>query len=423
VQEGGRRYLFRLRRDARWSDGQPLTAHDFVFAWRRTLHPAAASPNASLLYDLRGARRFHAGQDPDPASLGVSALDDWTLAVELEEPVGYFMYLMAHYAAFPVPRHAVEALGEAWAAPQHLVCNGPFRLASWKPGESLTLERNPFYTGRFPGNLQAVEFDLVYDHDRFQARYEADELDVVGLGTRHLERMRYRYPGEYLTAPAPGISFMGFNLAYPPLDDRRVRQALVHALDRAALVELLSYGYPMPTSGGFLPPGVPGHSPENSLPYDPERARQLLAEAGFPGGRGLPELNLFALKSKELNRMGEFVARAWKETLGVTLRVQEHDLIEDFNTPELPGMWFITWAADYPDAQEVVGVGVNDARRCLDPQRRARMYQQADRLLAEDAVVMPVNYMRQHLLIKPWVKNFHPGMVHFFFFKDVILEA
>jgi ABC-type oligopeptide transport system substrate-binding subunit len=441
VQQGGRRYLFRLRRDVRWSDGEPLTAHDFVFAWRRTLHPATASPNASLLYDLRGARRFHSGENPDPALLGVSASDNWTLLVELEEPVGYFMYIMAHYAAFPLPRHRLEALGDDWATPQQLVCNGPFRLAGWQPGKTLTLERNPHYTGRFSGNLQAVEFDLVYDRDRFQARYEADELDVVGLGTRHLEQMRYRYPGEYLTSPEPGSSFIGFNLTHPPLNDRRVRQALVHALDRAALVELLSYGYPMPTSGGFLPPGIPGHAAENGLAYDPERARQLLAEAGYPGGRGFPELNLFALKTKQANRMGEFIARAWKEVLGVELHLREHDLIGDFNTLELPGLWHITWMADYPDADNFLRVAlehyqvlrswknaefnqlVDKARRCLDPGRRAQMYRDADRLLTQDAVLMPLSYMRQHLLVKPWVKNFRPGMLHFFFFKDVILDG
>ncbi len=214
--------------------------------------------------------------------------------------MGYFLYLMAHYAAFPVPRHALLAHGDEWASPERLVCNGPFRLASWQPGETLTLERNPFYTGRFPGNLQAVEFDLVYDRERFRARYEADELDVVGLTAKHLERMRYRYPGEYMTFPAPGLSFIGFNQAYPPLDNLLVRRALVHATDRVGLVNLLSHGYPMPVRGGFLPPGVQGYSPDIGLAYDPDLARRLLAQAGYPGGQGFPELTLYTLESKML---------------------------------------------------------------------------------------------------------------------------
>jgi oligopeptide transport system substrate-binding protein len=441
VLEGGQRYVFRLRPDARWSDETPLTAHDFVFAWRRTLDPATASPNASLLYDVRGARLFHAGENTDPASLGVSAPDDWTLLVELDEPVGYFIHLMAHLASFPVPRHALQAHGEAWATPQRLVCNGPFRLAAWEAGKALTLERNPFYTGPFSGNLQSVEFDLVYDRERFQARYEADELDLVGLSVRNVERMRYRYPGEYITFPAPGLSFIGFNQSHPPLNDPLVRQALAYATDRAALVNLLAHGYPMPAAGGFLPPGIPGYSPDSGLAYDPERAQALLAQAGYPGGQGFPELVLHTLFSKDLDSRAELIQRTWKEILGVSLQITQSDLLESFQTTDMPGLWYITWVADYPDPDNFLRVAlgyyhilkywnnpefnrlVTDARRCQDPQNRARMYRDADRLLTQDAVLLPLTYVRHHLLVKPWVKNFRPGLHHFYFLKDVILEA
>jgi len=441
ILDGGQRYVFHLRRDASWSDGTPLTAHDFVFAWRRTLDPAIASPHASLLYDLRGARAVHAGESSDPDSLGVSAPDDWTLVVELEEPVGYLIYLMAHYAAFPLPRHTIQAFGEAWTEPEHLVGNGPFRLVSWQPGQSISLERNPHYTGAFPGNLHAAELDLVHDHERTLARYEAGELDVAGLATKHVERIRYRYPGEYRTFPHPGLSFIGFNLAHPPLDDPLVRQALVHATDRAGLVDLLMHGYPTPVAGGFLPPGVPGHSPAAGLVYDPERARQLLAQAGYPGGRAFPELDLYLFQSEELERMGELVQRSWKEALGITLRLQHADLLDQFYDRNLPGLWYITWLADYPDPDNFLRVAleyyqisaswknadfdrlVKQARRCLDPQRRAQMYSQADRLLTGDGVIMPLNYLRDHLLVKPWVKNLRPGPLQHYYLKDVILEA
>jgi ABC-type oligopeptide transport system substrate-binding subunit/DNA-binding SARP family transcriptional activator len=441
VSEGGKRYVFRLRQDARWSDGTPLTAHDFVFGWLRTLHPATASPLASLLYDVRGARRFHSGEMTDPDSVGVSATDDWTLVVELDEPVGYFIHLMAQYAAFPAPAHAIQVNGDDWATVGRLVCNGPFVLADWQPGVSITLERNPHYAGRFPGNLQAAELDLTNDYEGFQERYQAGELDFAGLGGHYVERMRYRYPGDYLTSPIPGLSFIGFNQAHPPLDDVRVRRALVHATNRQDLVDLLAHGYPMPVAGGFLPPGIPGYSPDTGLGYDPERARDLLAQAGYPGGRGFPELNLYTSVSKDLDSMGELVRRGWQETLGITLRLQHTDLIENFHTLNLAGLWFITWVADYPDADNFLRVAlghyqvlqywknlefnrlVEEARRCLDPGRRAQMYREADRLLTEDAVLMPLNYFRRHMLVKPWVKNFRPGMMPFFYLKDVILEA
>jgi ABC-type oligopeptide transport system substrate-binding subunit len=162
-----------------------------------TLHPATASPIASLLYDVRGARSFHSGENIDPDSLGASAPDDWTLVVELDEPVGYFIHLMAQYAAFPAPAHAIQANGDEWATVDRLVCNGPFVLADWQPEVSITLKRNPHYTGRFSGNLQSAELDLTNDHERFEVLYQAGELDFAGLGGQYVERMRYRYPGEY----------------------------------------------------------------------------------------------------------------------------------------------------------------------------------------------------------------------------------
>ena len=440
VLEGGKRYVFRLRQDARWSDGVPLTAHDFAFAWRRTLHPATVSPNASLLFDVRGARRFHSGDNTNPDSLGVSAPDDLTLVVELNEPVGYFLHLLTHYAAFPVPRHAVEAYGDEWIAVERLVCNGPFVLAGWQPGVSVTMVRNPNYSGRFFGNLQAIELDLANKPERFLERYEANELDFVGLGAEFVERMRYRYPGEYLSAPTLGLSFIGFNQAYPPLDDVRVRRALVHATDRQALVDLLAPGYPTPVPGGFLPPGIPGHSPEVGLEYNPGLARDLFAQAGYPGGQGFPELNLYLFGSKGSDRMGDLISHGWRETLGITLHHQHTDLIENFHTINLAGLWHVTWIADYPDADNFLRVAlghyqvlkywnnpefnrlVEEARRCLEPQQRSQMYRDADRLLTEGAVLMPLSYFRRHTLIKPWVKNFHPGMQHFYYLKDVILD-
>jgi ABC-type transport system substrate-binding protein len=286
-----------------------------------------------------------------------------------------------------------------------------------------------------------VEIDLVHDPERWQDRYEAGQLDVLSLGAKHLERMRYLYPGEYITSPAPGVSFIGFNQAHPPLDDLRVRQALVHAIDRAALVDLLSHGYPMSEAGGFLPPGIPGHSPAVGLAYDPERARQLLAQAGYPGGKGFPELNLYLFKTKELDRMGGLVQRNLMDVLGIRLKLQHTDMIENFHTQNLPGLWYVSWVADYPDPDNFLRIAlghyhvleywnnlefnrlVEEARCCLEPERRVQMYRDADRLLTGEAVLVPVSYIRKHLLVKPWVKNFRPGMYHFLFLKDIILEA
>ncbi|MGD2148219.1 MAG: ABC transporter substrate-binding protein, partial [Anaerolineae bacterium] len=182
VLDSGRRYVFRLRDDARWSDGVPVSAGDFEFAWKRVLDPATSSRNARLLYGIHGARDFHQGQLTDPDQVGVRALDRLTLEVLLERRSGYFLYLMTHSTAYPVPRHAVRAHEDAWPHPDHIVTNGPFTIDAWRE-ESVVLNRRPDYRGRFAGNLKQVHLSLVPTANwaRGLALYEADEIDLLHL--------------------------------------------------------------------------------------------------------------------------------------------------------------------------------------------------------------------------------------------------
>jgi oligopeptide transport system substrate-binding protein len=184
--DGGRRYILHLREDTHWSDGAPVTAGDFECGWKMALHPSSPAPLARLLYDIKGARPYHNGQVSDPASVGVRALDDLTLDVELEGPTGYFLQLVACGATYPMPRHVVEAFGESWSGPAHLVTNGPFRLQRWDRHQSIILERNPDYHGQFGGNVHQMVFPF---RPAFEAKdsycdltwYERDDLDVLHL--------------------------------------------------------------------------------------------------------------------------------------------------------------------------------------------------------------------------------------------------
>jgi tetratricopeptide (TPR) repeat protein len=206
VLDGGCRYLFHLRDDVRWSDGVPVTAHDFEYAWKRTLDPATGSTVADLLYEVKGAQTFHCGEGSDPGWVGVRALDKSTLEVELEGPTGYFLYLLAHPVTWPVPRHVVEKLSDAWPEGRNIVTNGPFRLESWRPGEWMILSRYPAYHGRFGGNVQRVELTLlpVGETPAAMEMYEADELDILNLAPlspAEMDAARQGHPGEYVRVP------------------------------------------------------------------------------------------------------------------------------------------------------------------------------------------------------------------------------
>jgi len=292
VLDGGRKYVFHIRDDVQWSDGTPVTAEDFEHAWKRVLDPASGSGSANLLYDVQGARAYHQGDAPDPDRVGVRALDDVTLAVKLEGPTSYFLHVLALPTAFPVPRHVVQAHGAAWTELDHIVTNGPFRLAAWERGESMLLERNPTYHGRFTGNLQQVKLSFfLVGSVRLLQMYEEDGLETIFFGDlsrADWDRARQRHAGEYVSAPWLATFYIGFDVTRPPFDDPRVRRAFTLATDRERLADVAMRGYVSPATGGFVPPGMPGHSPGTGLPYDPEGARHLLAEAGYPGGLGFP---------------------------------------------------------------------------------------------------------------------------------------
>jgi oligopeptide transport system substrate-binding protein len=440
VSEGGRRYVFHLRDDVQWSDGIPVTAGDFEYAWKARLDPVTVKPNHSLLYDIKGARAFHLGQVSDPASVAVRALDPATLVVELEEPAAYFLQLLALLTAYPVPRHVVEAHGEAWTATENFVSNGPFRLESRQPGQPLVLTRNPTYRGRFRGNIHRVEWSSPADPADLLESYEADSLDVCIEPYRtEMERLRQRHAGDYVSAPAVGTFYLGFDVRRPPFDDLRVRRAFALATDRDTLANVVMRGSASPARGGFIPPGLPGHSPGIGLPYDPDGARKLLAEAGYPGGSGFPALESL-IGYPDLVAQSTFLQEQWREVLQVEVRWELIEIARFVNRldREAPNLFLFSWMADYPDPDDFLRVCplqrrtvwqneaydrlVAEARGLTDQRERMELYRQAEQILVEEAPILPLLYEPVHLLVKPWVKTYPISPMGAWFWKDVILE-
>jgi len=441
VLEGGRKYVFQLRDDVRWSDGTPVTAGDFEYAWKRVLDPATGSPVANLLYDVKGARAFHQGEVSDPDRVEVRALDEVTLVVELERPTSYFLHLVAYGATYPVPRHVVEAHGGAWTEMGNIVTNGPFRLEAWQPEQTMILACNPEYHGWFRGNVQRVELSLLVDPSAQLEMYEVAGLDVFhlcDLPAAERDRARQQHAGEYILVPVLITDYMGFDVSQPPFDDTRVRRAFVLATDRETLADVVMRGYIFPATGGFVPPGIPGHSSGIGLLYDPEQARQLLAEAGYPGGRGFPVIS--GLTSRLRETESEYLQAQWQENLGLEIRweTMEGTVLPDRLYREPPDMFLAAWLADYPDPDNFLRVGlsrirarwqneaydrlVEEARRVTDQGERMKLYGQADRILVEEAPIMPFAYRRCHLLVKPWVRKYPASGLGEFFWKDVIIE-
>jgi len=448
VADGGTRYVFHLREGLHWNDGTPLTAVDFEYAWKRNLDPAIRSPVAHLLYVIKNARAFGEGEINDREKVGVIALGDLTLEVRLEEPTAYLPHLLAHAIAYPLPRWALEGHGQVWTEPENLVSNGAYQLAEWQRGERLVLGRNPFYHGRFPGNAERVECLVFTEFGPVLEAYAADATDAVSMinadaGT--IARAREAHGLEVVFIPQPSTYHLVFCADRPPFDDVRVRRAFVHAVDREALATEAWQGQYLPGTGGFVPPAMPGHSAGIGLVYDPERARGLLVQAGYPGAQGFPRVTLLhAGGSAGEPPAVPFLRNAWRKNLGLSLDAQsvewEAFIERRDRDPAHLALW--GWSADYPDPDNMLRVlfhsteGFNtphwhsarfdglveEAVRVADQTRRMELYHEADRILvAEEAVIMPLGYARGRILVKPWVTipRVPPALMHL---KDIVLQ-
>jgi len=443
IADGGRTYVFHLREGMQWSDGRPVTAGDFLFGFQQTVAGAKQTGADVQWSDIRGVRAYLQNQLSDWAEVGVRALDDATLVIELEEPTSYILQLLTWLYASP--RHAVEKHGESWTEPAKIVTNGPFRLQARQPGTLLVLERNPSYHGRFTGNVQRVEAHILsggatghleaYEHGGL------DTADIVLEAPTELERVRQQYAGEYVSAPDLWGLWMGFDLTRPPFHDPRVRRAFALALDREAMARQTG-SYAMPATGGVVPPGMPGHSPGIALPYNPEAARELLAQAGYGAGAGLPfpRVELWYPSRPAVAAPVEYLIKQWQQDLGVEICAEAVEWVPylDRLARSLPHVWAICWRADYPDPDNFLRVGLSlyrggwprqpyeelleTARHITDQSERMRLYRQADRMVVEEALVLPLTYGNAHYLVKPWVKRYPLSSVAPPFWKDVVIE-
>ncbi|HKY84589.1 MAG TPA: ABC transporter substrate-binding protein [Anaerolineales bacterium] len=428
VSDDGRRYTFHLRQGWTWSDGHPLTAGDFEYAWKRNLSLAMTSPAGLLLYVLENGRAYAEGRAAAEA-VGVRAVDAQTLEVHLDRPATYFPQLLTHPVTFPLPRWAVEGDRQPWTEMENFVGNGPYRLAEWKKGERLTFTRSPGYRGLWRGNAGRIEAPAILEIPPLLEAFDSGALDGISLlnaAPETIDGLRAKYRRRYSSTPVLSTFYLWFDCSRPPFEAAGIRKAFIHAVDREALLRATAGARYRSARGGFLPPGMPGHTPGIGLSYDPERAQLLLAEAGYEGGRGFPEVDLVYTGDPARSPLASFLQRAWGDVLGVVIRpvgVTWADFVHRRDHDPAP-IAVSGFSADYPDPDSLLRVlfhsrdGMNSVRwnnrafdslteraaATSDRKERLDLYQQADRILvADEAVVMPLGYSLGPQLAQPYL--------------------
>ncbi len=357
ISPDGRIYRFLLRESC-WSDGSPLTAQDFVASWQRALEPRMAAKYADLFYFIENAEAYNRGHLRDFSQVGVRAIDSRTLEVRLIGPTPFFPSLCSQSIFSPVPLAVVRKHGDDWIKPGKLIGNGPYLLDSWQINDRIVLRKNPRYwreeTVRIPW-IEALAITRASAAFNLFASGKADlVLDKGLIPTFFLSELR-KQP-YFHSAPFLATYFYRINVSAPPLNDPRIRKALALSVDRERLIRTITRGGERPAHS-LTPPGIPGYTPPTGLGFDPDRARTLLAEAGFPGGRGFPPLTLLYNSSEQNEQIATEIQAIWQQVLGISVSLRNQEWKVYLNSVQSLSYQIArsSWVGDYEDPFTFLG--------------------------------------------------------------------
>jgi oligopeptide transport system substrate-binding protein len=452
VSKDGKVYTFHLRK-SQWSNGDPVTAKDFAYAWERALRPETAAEYAYQLHYIKNGQAYNEGKIKDPAELGIKVINDYTLQVTLEAPTPYFTFLTGFPTLMPVHKKFVEADPKGWfTKPETYIGNGPFKLAKWEHQSKLELVKNPLYWDAKKVKLEKVVLSLVDSNTTEEAMFETNQLDVLdNIPLPSIER--WKKDKGYRVDPYIGTYYYIVNCE--KVKDKRVRQALFLAIDRQTLVEKITKagqiaayawtppGFPDPAKKGADFRGVGGNFvTTGDLKKDIERAKKLLAEAGYPDGKGL-SLEILYNTSESHKRIAEFIQQQWKVNLGVETTMTNQEWKVYLNTRDTGDFQVARagWIGDYVHPMtfmdmHVTGGGNNDskwgnkkydeliglAKATVDQKAAFKAMHEAEAIMMDEMPVIPLYFYTNPNVLKPWVKNLNLSALGFWHFKEAWIE-
>jgi oligopeptide transport system substrate-binding protein len=450
VSDDGLTYRFYLRRDARWSDGRPLTAEDFRWSLWRALQPAMGNEYAYMVFAVKNAEAYLKAEVTDFDQVGVRVIDEHTLDIELSAPTPFFLQLLDHHSFYPVPRHVIEQFGEItdrfshWTRPGNFVGNGPFKLVEWKLNKHVRVERNPEYWDAKNVRLNAIMFYPTENVATEERMFRSGQLHVTNdIPVDKIPQYRANRPEVLHVDPYLGSYFFMLNTRRPGLDDVRVRRALAMTIDRRSLIDTVLHGVNTPAYS-MTPPGTLGYYPPKLFDFDPDQAKQLLADAGFPGGRGLPPLEILYNTHETHRKIAVAIQQMWKKYLDISVSMvnQEWKVYLDTRDSGAYTICRYGWIGDYVDPNSFLDLWTresgNNKSGWSNPrydelilrlipnmkshEERLKGFHEAETILINEMPVIPIyTYDNKHL-IDPVLKGAPSNIMDYFSFKNMYLE-
>ena len=451
ISNDGRVYTFYLRENAKWSNGDSHTAHDYVWSWWRALQTTLGNQYAYMLFPIKNAKRYYDGETSDFSDVGVKAIDNQTLQVTLTNPTPYFLQLLDHYSLFPVHQATIEKFGRAdergtrWSYEGNLVGNGPYKLEEWKINRHITVTKNPYYWDEANVSINSIVFKPVDNAVTEERMFRAGALHVTSsIPADKIAIYQEKSAPELKITPYLGTYFYRLNINTPQLQDKRVRRALGMAIDRKQLVDNITKGGQIPAYT-MTPPGTMGYFPESTLNFDPEAAKRLLAEAGYPNGEGFPPIEILYNTNEGHRKIAVALQEMWKNYLNIDIKLLNQEW-KVYLATESAGDYQISrggWIGDYVDPNNFLDMflcngGNNRTGWCNEEydrlilevapsqsshEQRLKIFQQAETMLLEDMPIIPVYTYTSIKLLHPSVRNFDDNILNQAMYKDLYLDA
>ena len=449
VSDDGKIYIFKLRKNGRWSNGDPVTADDFVWSWQRILTASLGSQYPDMLYYLEGAQEYHTGLTNDFTTVGVKALDSHTLEVKLKAPTPFFTGLLSHYSTWPVHKDTVLKHGSIddrngeWTRPGNFVCNGAFNLKSWELNNKIVVEKNSMYWDASTVRLNEIHYYPVSNVMTEDRMFRAGQLHVTStLPSQKCPVYIEENNPDLRIDPYMGTYFYRLNTNNPYLSDIKVRKALAYSIDRKLLVEKVTKCGQIPAYS-FTPPGSNGYEPTTSIPFDPELAKQLLIEAGFDLENQFPKLEILFNTNEDHRKVALAIQQMWQQNLGIEVELVNQDW-KVYLSREMVGDFQVSragWIGDYEDPNTFLDLmrpnrgnnktGWEDgsydalvakANSTNDQVERYQLLNEAEKMLIDNMPIIPLyTYVRSYQL-SPDVKGYNPHILDHHHPKFIYLE-